>query len=69
MCKCNNNGRCCRELTDGTYQFETINGELIIMVVENGVCQYLDNETNECTIYDNRPLICKNYFCPYCKYK
>lgn len=26
---------------------------------ESGVCIYLDKDTNLCTIYDSRPLICR----------
>lgn len=29
------------------------------MCDEDGVCIYLDKNTNLCTIYDNRPLICR----------
>ena len=25
----------------------------------NGVCKFLDQKTNLCTIYDERPLICR----------
>lgn len=28
---------------------------------ENGVCIYLDKNTNLCTIYDDRPIFCRVY--------
>lgn len=30
---------------------------------ENGHCPYLDKDKNKCTIYKNRPEVCRNYFC------
>ena len=29
------------------------------MCDENGACIYLDKDTNLCTIYDERPLVCR----------
>jgi Fe-S-cluster containining protein len=31
------------------------------IVDENGVCIYLNQETNLCTIYNNRPVFCRVY--------
>ena len=28
------------------------------MALSNGICKYLNQETNLCTIYNNRPIFC-----------
>lgn len=30
---------------------------------DNGLCPYLDKDGNKCTIYDERPEVCRDYFC------
>lgn len=50
MFKCKRCGQCCRNVG------KTIQG--IILAKENGVCRYLDEDNNLCTIYDNRPIFC-----------
>jgi len=67
MNKCKFNGRCCRDLSNGIFEFENSYGEIIKLIITGGTCCYLDKETGDCTIYDRRPLVCKNYLCPYCK--
>jgi Fe-S-cluster containining protein len=29
----------------------------------NGFCPYLDKNRDKCTIYDERPEVCRDYFC------
>jgi Fe-S-cluster containining protein len=43
-------GACCRSLDKSIHFAEYHDG--------NGVCKYLDDKTNLCTIYDKRPLLC-----------
>ncbi|WP_240443577.1 YkgJ family cysteine cluster protein [Helicobacter pylori] len=48
---CTSCGLCCKNIT-GII-------ELIGFDVGNGVCKFLDLETNLCKIYESRPLICR----------
>ena len=49
---CDKCGACCRQLQFfGNIYSELDSG--------NGVCIYLDRDTNSCTIYKDRPSICK----------
>lgn len=49
--KCNKCGACCRNI-GGIEEFEFLdNGK--------GICKYLNQETNLCTIYDFRPEMCR----------
>lgn len=50
MFKCNKCGQCCRNLNLNSVYKELHNGD--------GICIWL-NEKNECSIYDNRPLLCR----------
>ena len=47
---CERCGRCCRKV--GTVPIAKD------MALPNGVCKYLNEETNLCRIYETRPLIC-----------
>ncbi|MGP1606343.1 MAG: YkgJ family cysteine cluster protein [Moraxella sp.] len=49
-------GQCCRRVGDSSLTAYLSRGD--------GVCQYLDEDTNLCQIYENRPLICQveNYY-------
>lgn len=47
---CDQCGLCCRSLDNSLY------GDLNR---GDGVCRYLDESTNQCTVYDNRPLKCR----------
>ena len=46
---CNKCGQCCRNIGNSLVYIELDNG--------NGVCKYLDG--NLCSIYENRPLLCR----------
>lgn len=46
---CNKCGQCCRNLNTKIYE-KLHNGD--------GICFYLDKEKNQCSIYENRPLMC-----------
>ncbi|WQZ86776.1 YkgJ family cysteine cluster protein [Helicobacter pylori] len=48
---CTSCGLCCKNIT-GII-------ELIEFDAGNGVCKFLDLETNLCKIYESRPLICR----------
>lgn len=50
MFKCDSCGLCCRHLY--------LNPMYDKMHAGDGVCFFLDQETNRCTIYQNRPLLC-----------
>jgi Fe-S-cluster containining protein len=67
--RCRNKGKCCRELSDGKYLFEDINGDEVEMNVVDGTCEHLNIETGECKIYGRRPKVCEAWFCPYCEYE
>ena len=48
---CDQCGLCCRNIR-GIEELKDFDKG-------NGVCKYLDENTNLCTIYENRPLICR----------
>ena len=50
MFKCEQCGCCCRKVG------KTIIGKH--MALPNGICKYLNQETNLCTIYAHRPIFC-----------
>jgi Fe-S-cluster containining protein len=67
--KCNN-ATCCKTLEVNlywqdfiNYDYEFTEGEFDRHVArkDNGECIYLEN--NKCSIYNNRPLDCRNYYC------
>ena len=45
--------QCCRNWFPAKYDEN--------LVDKNGICKYLNQSTNLCTIYDNRPDFCKVY--------
>lgn len=49
--KCENCGACCRNWNPASYDSTICD--------ENGVCKYLDQNTNLCTIYETRPVFCR----------
>lgn len=49
MFMCDKCGKCCRNLDKSPIYEEFHNG--------NGICKYLDG--NLCSIYENRPLLCR----------
>ena len=49
MFKCDKCGECCRNLDKSPLYNELHNG--------NGICLYLENHI--CTIYEDRPLLCR----------
>ena len=49
MFKCDKCGKCCRKLNKSDIYKELHNGD--------GICKYLDG--NLCSIYLNRPLLCR----------
>ncbi len=48
--KCKKCGLCCKNLDVSEIYKELHNGD--------GICNYLDLNTNKCNIYDNRPELC-----------
>jgi Fe-S-cluster containining protein len=48
--KCDRCGACCRNIDKSIHFAEIDKG--------NGVCKYFNEETNLCTIYDQRPRLC-----------
>ena len=50
---CSKCGLCCRCLNRNPIFRE------LGMDPGNGICRFLDQETNLCTIYEDRPLICR----------
>ncbi|WP_033753363.1 YkgJ family cysteine cluster protein [Helicobacter pylori] len=48
---CTSCGLCCKNITGIV--------DLIEFDTGNGVCKFLDLETNGCKIYESRPLICR----------
>jgi len=48
--KCSKCGACCRNLDKSIHFAEYHKGD--------GVCMYFDIDSNLCTIYDKRPLLC-----------
>jgi Fe-S-cluster containining protein len=60
---CSKCGACCRNLDKSIYFKQYHSGD--------GICIYLDLNTNLCKIYDNRPLICnvdKSYYMHFINY-
>lgn len=49
MFKCDECGECCRNLDKSPLYAELHNGD--------GICKYLKD--NRCSIYENRPLLCR----------
>ena len=49
--KCENCGECCKNWNPARYDKNIVD--------KNGVCKYLDVNTNLCTIYDTRPDFCR----------
>lgn len=49
MFKCDECGECCRNLDKSPLYVELHNGD--------GICRYLKD--NRCSIYENRPLLCR----------
>lgn len=49
--KCDKCGKCCQNLQNIALYDDLNRGD--------GICKYLDLQTNLCTIYDNRPLKCR----------
>lgn len=47
---CKKCGMCCRNLHLNDLYKDLHEGD--------GICKYLDEQTNLCTIYENRPLLC-----------
>ena len=45
--------QCCRNWNPARYDKTIVN--------ENGICKYLNTDTNLCTIYENRPDFCRVY--------
>lgn len=39
------------------------NGDRVLLPLEGGWCRYTDQETKLCTIYEQRPLVCRKYDC------
>ncbi|WP_455630519.1 YkgJ family cysteine cluster protein [Megamonas sp.] len=50
MFNCERCGACCRKI--GTVYWAKD------MALSNGICKYLNQKTNLCTIYENRPIFC-----------
>ena len=50
MFSCDKCGLCCRQVGNVTIGKN--------MALPNGICKYLNQETNLCNIYDKRPIIC-----------
>lgn len=48
---CTGCGACCKNIS-GIKELESFD-------LGNGICKYLDTQSNQCTIYDNRPDICR----------
>jgi len=49
--ECDRCGLCCRHVN--------LNPMYVNMHSGDGVCKFLDQETNLCTIYNERPLLCR----------
>lgn len=50
MFKCEQCGSCCRNIGNAFWAKN--------MALSNGICKYLNQATNLCTIYKNRPIFC-----------
>ncbi len=48
--KCYKCGQCCRNLNGSNLYSDLHNGD--------GICRYLDENTNFCLIYEKRPVLC-----------
>ena len=48
---CNSCGKCCRKVSSSK--------ETVWLDRGDSVCKYLNEETNKCTIYTQRPLVCR----------
>lgn len=44
-------GKCCRKVN--------LSELTVYLAKENGVCRYFDEQSNLCTIYATRPLVCR----------
>jgi len=42
---------------------KVIGGKRVLCIRIPIPCNYLDEETGLCVIYDNRPIVCRDYFC------
>ena len=51
MFPCERCGQCCRHVGQTIFAMH--------LARPDGVCKYLNEATNLCTIYDSRPLICR----------
>lgn len=51
MFPCEQCGCCCRRVGEVFFMRHLANSD--------GVCKYLDEATNLCTIYDRRPIVCR----------
>lgn len=69
---CKGCGRCCRDffveivggvddIPDRYVEWNDSNGADGMIRRKNGTCLALDEKTNLCTIYDRRPLVCKQF--------
>lgn len=58
--RCKQCGNCCKNINrdNGTY----ITKEGYLLVIVNGRCMFL-TEDNKCAIEENKPSVCKEYFC------
>lgn len=50
MFKCEQCGCCCRKIGKVPLRKN--------MALSNGICRYLNQKTNLCTIYEKRPIFC-----------
>ena len=75
--KCSGCGRCCSNyLPLTTKEISYLRAYVKLNKIKPSyhlvdsftICPFLDN-SNKCTIYENRPSICKNYKCDYFKTK
>lgn len=59
---CNACGECCRRVGNSAATADLSRGD--------GVCRHLDENTNLCRIYENRPLVCQveNYYVRHLQY-
>lgn len=61
---------CCRlpfaltesEVRDGSLQW-SIDHPFVRSAGKDGYCVYLDRDTMKCTIYEQRPAVCRNFLC------
>lgn len=50
MFLCDKCGICCRQVGNSPFGKN--------LALESGICKYLNQKTNLCDIYENRPVIC-----------